>query len=352
MSAAARLALAAYVPARTRAWEDYTRLFVVGDDIGWSIDDDRARLVSTAGRLGYRVGSNAFLRFARRQAVFQHNHFNALQPRWLESSHRLGLSYFHGRPDTAGYPEFDRAYETLQQHAGRIDRVQVTHAEMRELVVGAGVPAERVFQIPIGVDLEHFSLGPARTGDDFVIGSFLKDGVGMGDGLEPKLLKGPDTFVAVVARLRESIPNLSVLLTGPARGFVRGELERLGIAHRHVLAGSRDELAQAYHAVDVCLVTSRQEGGPKSVLEAMATGVPLVTTRVGQAAELVVDEENGLLADVDDVDRLVDAVERVHRDTELRKRLRGAGRATAEAHAEERLDPLWANLLEGFVRRV
>jgi glycosyltransferase involved in cell wall biosynthesis len=283
--------------------------------------------------------------------VYQHNHFNALQPRWLESSHRLGLSYFHGRPGTPGYPEFDRAYDALRASADRIDRVQVTHDEMRELVVGAGVSPERVFKIPIGVELEHFALGAERDGSDFVVGSFLKDGVGMDEGLEPKLLKGPDTLVAVVKRLRERISGLSVLLTGPARGYVRRELERLGVPYRHVLAGSRSELARAYHAVDVCLVTSRQEGGPKSVLEAMATGVPLVSTRVGQATELVVDGENGLLADVDDVDALVAATGRVYADAELTANLRTAGRATAEAHAEERLDPLWAQLLEGFVSR-
>jgi glycosyltransferase involved in cell wall biosynthesis len=328
-----------------------SRLFVVGDRLGWSIDDDRARLVATARRLGYEVGRNALLRFARRQSVFQHNHFNALQPHWLESSHRLGLSFFHGRPGTQGYPEFDRAYETLQRNAARIDRVQVTHDEMLELVVAAGIPAERVFKIPIGVDLEHFQVGAERDGSAFVIGSFLKDGVGMDDGFEPKLLKGPDVLVAVVSRLREVIPELSVLLTGPARGYVRRELARLGVPHRHVLLSSRDELARAYQEVDVCLVTSRQEGGPKAVLEAMASGVPVVSTRVGQASELVADAENGLLADVDDVAALAAAVERVQADAGLRRRLRAAGRATAEAHAEERLDPLWAQLLEGFARR-
>ena len=325
------------------------RLFVVGDRLGWSIDDDRTRLVATAGRLGYGVGSNALLRFVRGQAVFQHNHFNVLQPRWLESSHRLGLSYFHGRPGTPGYPEFDRAYEALRAHAGRIDRVQVTHAEMEELVVDAGVPRERVFRIPIGVDLEHFPLGEREPRDELVIGSFVKDGVGMGDGLEPKLLKGPDTFVEVVARVREAVPQLEVLLTGPARGYVRQELERLGVSHRHVLARTREELGRAYRQVDVCLVTSRQEGGPKSVLEGMASGVPVVSTRVGQAAELIVDGENGLLADVDDVDALAQAVRRVHDNAALRHRLHAGGRATAEAHAEQRLDPLWARLLEGFV---
>jgi glycosyltransferase involved in cell wall biosynthesis len=329
-----------------------SRLFVVGDSLGWSIDDDRTRLEATARRLGYRVGPNPLLRVLPRQAVFQHNHFDALQPRWLESSHRLGLSYFHGRPRTPGYPEFDRAYATLRENALRVDRVQVTHEEMRELVVGAGVPAERVFKIPLGVDLEHFPFATPAPHDEFVIGSFLKDGIGMGDGLEPKLLKGPDTFVEVVSRVRDTIPQLTVLLTGPARGYVRRELERLDIRYRHIVLRSREELARAYHGADVCLVTSRQEGGPKAVLEAMATGVPLVTTRVGQAQELVVDGENGLLANVDDVDGLADAVERVYQDAELRERLRVAGRATAEAHAEERLDPLWAELLEGFAGRV
>jgi glycosyltransferase involved in cell wall biosynthesis len=327
----------------------YSRLFVVGDRLGWSIDDDRERLEATARRLGYRLGPTALLRFLRRQSVFQHNHFNALQPRWLDSSHRLGLSYFHGRPGTPGYPEFDRAYAALRANAARVDRVQVTHEEMRELVVGAGVPEERVFKIPIGIDLEHFAFAPPAGGDEFVIGSFVKDGVGMDEGVEPKLLKGPDTLVAVVARVRERIPELTVLLTGPARGFVRRELERLGVRYRHAVLRSRDELGRAYHDADVCVVTSRQEGGPKSVLEAMATGVPVVTTRVGQAAELVRDGENGLLADVDDVDALAAAVERVHDDAGLCERLRTGGRATAEAYAEERLDPLWGRLLEGFV---
>jgi glycosyltransferase involved in cell wall biosynthesis len=360
MSAATRIALAAYVPARTRAWAEHSRLFVVGDDIGWSIDDDRARLTATANRLGYEVAPSRWARFARRQSVFAHEHFGALQPRWLDSSHRLGLSYFHGRPGTSGYPEFDRAHDALQRHAGRVDRVQVTHGEMEELVLAAGVEPAKVFRIPIGIDLERFSLGDdaarraarAELGVPeaaFVVGSFQKDGVGFGAGLEPKTIKGPDVLVAVLAGLR--LPDAFVLLTGPARGYVCNELTRRGVPYRHVQLPSREDLARAYHALDAYVITSRQEGGPKGVLEAMAAGVPVVTTRVGQAPEVVDDGRNGLLADVDDVDGLVDAVRRIHEDTSLRASLRTAGRPTAEAYAEERLDPLWAELLDGFVSR-
>jgi glycosyltransferase involved in cell wall biosynthesis len=362
MTALRRLALGAYVPARTARWPEASRLFVVGDDFGWSIDDDRDRLSASAQRLGYDVAPASWARFAERQAVFHHDHFGALQPRWLESSHRLGLSYFHGRPGTPGYPEFDRAYEALKRHAARIDRVQVTHMEMHELVVAAGVDPGNVHRIPIGVDLENFPLGDeaqrvrarAELGlpqSAFVIGSVVKDGVGLGDGHEPKLVKGPDTLVTVLARLREAIPELHVLLTGPARGYVRRELESRGIQHTHAFLGARSELARAYHALDVTLVTSRQEGGPKSVLESMAAGVPLVTTRVGQAPDLLVDGENGLLADVDDVDALSEAVLRIHGDAAFAARLRDAGRLTAEQNADERLDGRWAALLEGFVQK-
>jgi glycosyltransferase involved in cell wall biosynthesis len=357
-----RLALGAYVPARTARWPKASRLFVVGDDFGWSIDDDRDRLSATARRLGYDVAPPAWARFASRQSLFHHDHFGALQPRWLESSHLLGLSYFHGRPGTPGYPEFDRAYDALKHHAGRIDRVQVTHAEMHELVLAAGVDPAKVHRIPIGVDLENFpqvdqarrTRARAKFGMPewaFVVGSFVKDGVGLGDGDQPKLVKGPDTLVAVLERLHEAIPELFVLLTGPARGYVGRELERRGVALQHTLLKTRAELGRAYHALDVSLVASRQEGGPKSLLESLAAGVPLVTTRVGQASELLVDGENGLLADVDDVDSLTAAALRIHADAELARRLRTAGRLTAEANAEERLDGRWAALLDGFVQK-
>jgi glycosyltransferase involved in cell wall biosynthesis len=105
-----------------------------------------------------------------------------------------------------------------------------------------------------------------------------------------------------------------------------------------------------YHAIDLCLVTSRDEGGPRAALEAMATGVPLVTTRVGQAADLVRHGENGWVVEVEDVEGLV--LWAVHvadaRPDELEGVLR-AGRETAEATSYEALRPRWQALLRDFV---
>ena len=358
--APAKLAARGLVRARTSRWSKHSRLFTLGDRGSWSVEEDASHLASTARRLGFEVAPPRWAPFAERQTVFHASHFEALSPRWLGSSHRLGTAYLHGRPGTAGYPEFDVSLETLRRHPDRLARIQVTHAEMEELVLSAGVDPARVFRIPIGIDIENFQPADverrveARRALDlgasaFVVGSFQKDGVGWDEGLEPKLIKGPDVLVAALEAVRARAPELVVLLTGPARGYVRNELDRIGVPYRHVFARSREELARAYHALDVYVVASRQEGGPKSVLEAMAAGVPLVTTRVGQAPELVEDEHNGLLVDVEDVKATADAVLRLRDDRAVGGAMTAAGRATAEQHAYRRLDSAWEQLLDGFV---
>ncbi len=347
---------------RTSGWPPATRLFVVGDGSGWSIDDDARQISAIASRNGYEVADPALAPYSRRQAVFLPSHFSALRPRWLGSSHRLGLAYFHGRPGTAGHPEFDETLELLRRHAGRVDRVQVTHAEMHELVLAAGVAEDRVFRIPIGIDIDRFPVADEELRDEarrllglddagFVVGSFQKDGVGWGDGLVAKPVKGPDVLVSALARVRERVPDLVVLLTGPARGYVRNELERRRVPYHHVGIDGREGLARAYHALDAYLVPSNQEGGPKSALEALATGVPLVSTRVGQVPELVVDGLDALLADVGDAEALATHVVRLRDDPGLGRALRQRGRATAEAHTYEALDASWGALLDGFVER-
>jgi glycosyltransferase involved in cell wall biosynthesis len=349
------------VAARTRSWASHSHLFAVGERTAWSVDEDARHLEATARRLGYDVAPSDWARFARDQSVFLTSHFEGLQPRWLTSSHRLATAYLHGRPGTPGYPEFDRAFETLRSAPDRFAAIQVTHAEMRDVVLEAGVDAGAVHVIPIGIDIENFDLVTPETRlaarrrfglptDAFVVGSFQKDGVGWGEGLEPKLIKGPDVLVEALRGMRRPIPELRVLLTGPARGYVRRELDAAHIPYVHALAGSRAELAAAYHAVDVCMVPARQEGGPKSVLEAMASGVPLVTTRVGQAPHLVENEVNGWLVDVEDAEALAARTIAIHAGVPDGS-VRDQARTTAERHSLQHSDPLWAKLLDGFVER-
>jgi glycosyltransferase involved in cell wall biosynthesis len=240
--------------------------------------------------------------------------------------------------------------------------VQVTHDEMEDLVLSAGVERDRVHRIPIAIAADAFPLGDDERREAaravlglpqhaFVVGSFQKDGVGFGEGLEPKLVKGPDVLVETLRLVDGQVDDLVVFLTGHARGYVRRELERHGIRHVHRFLHGRDDVVRAYHALDAYIVASRQEGGPKSILESMATGIAFVTTRCGQAPDLVVDGVNGTLADVEDAEGLAAGILAVHDDPAGAAARRDAGRRTAEENSHERLAPLWEALLDGFAER-
>ncbi|HUG64579.1 MAG TPA: glycosyltransferase family 4 protein [Gaiellaceae bacterium] len=351
----------AVVSRRTRDWARHSRLFIGQEAAEWVLAYEARQLVRTAGGLGVRLGPQEWINAVADQSVFHQSQFTLLLQDFERRGNNLGFAYFHGRPGTPGMPEFDACFDTLRRRHAEIDRVQVTNREMQELVVATGMAPEKVHRIPIGIDVTAFSLRTperreaARRAFDlpegaFVVGSFQKDGVGWGDGLEPKLIKGPDVLVDAVARAHERVPEVTVLLTGPSRGYVMAGLERAGVPYRHALLPDVDAVAQAYDAIDVCVVASRDEGGPRAVLESMATGVPLVTTRVGQAADLVRHGVDGWMVDVEDVEALAGSIVHVAgAPAEELARMQSAGRATAEESSYSALRPRWRALLDGFV---
>ena len=103
-------------------------------------------------------------------------------------------------------------------------------------------------------------------------------------------------FLATVKQLKQNA-DVFVLLTGPARGFVKRGLEAIDVPFAHHYAKSREELAKCYHALDIYLVTSREEGGPMALMESMSSHVPVVSTRVGMAPDLIRDGVTGALVD-------------------------------------------------------
>jgi glycosyltransferase involved in cell wall biosynthesis len=351
----------AAIGARTRAWAPQSRLFVAGDGQEWAIADDARQIGLVANSLGVRVGPGSWVACVRNQSVFHASQFGLFGSGWRRDGNRIGVAYLHGWPGTPRMPEFDICYEELRARHLEIDRVQVSCLAMEELVLGSGIDSQKVFRIPIGIDLRHFA--PPRPDarraarraagvpeSAFVVGSFQKDGVGWGEGLEPKLIKGPDVLLDALERFRAQEPGLFVLLTAPARGYVKSGLERLGIPYHHATAPDRAGLARLYQVLDAYLVPSRDEGGPKAVLESMASGVPVVSTRVGQAADLIVHGENGYLADVEDAERLADLLRHISTAPQVgRAALVESGRETAERNSYEALRPRWAELLSGFV---
>jgi len=165
----------------------------------------------------------------------------------------------------------------------------------------------------------------------YCVGSFQKDGVGWDEGMHPKWVKGPDTFLRVISRLRQDC-ELCVLLTGPARGYIKAGLERLQVPYRHVNLKTYWEIPRYYWALDLYIIASRDEGGPMALMETMASGVPLVSTRVGMCVDFIQDGINGFLAEVEDAEGLTENAVRVLENDKLRQSVTNNALSLARDH--------------------
>jgi glycosyltransferase involved in cell wall biosynthesis len=128
-------------------------------------------------------------------------------------------------------------------------------------------------------------------------------------------------FLDTVARAARSRPRIVALIAGD--GELRAELERyaaeLGIANRVRFLGWRRDLATIYGATDVFLLTSRNEGTPVALIEAMATGVTGVSTDVGGVKDVIDSGEVGGRVPGNNAEALAAAVVRYLADPGLRR---------------------------------
>ena len=121
--------------------------------------------------------------------------------------------------------------------------------------------------------------------DAYLVGSFQKDTEGK-TGL-PKMSKGPDIFINIVKDMHEKNNNVEVVLTGLRREYILTQLELLGIKYHYFNMVSLSEINELYNCLNLYLVSSRCEGGPRAIVEAGLTKTPIISTDVGIASELM-----------------------------------------------------------------
>jgi colanic acid/amylovoran biosynthesis glycosyltransferase len=143
--------------------------------------------------------------------------------------------------------------------------------------------------------------------------------------------KGHGVLLEAVARVAgEGVPvHVTLVGDGPRRAELERRAESLGIRHRVTFSGAvgQDELPGYFAAADVFCLASFAEGLPVVLMEAMATGTPVVTTAVMGIPELVVNGEHGLVVRPGRPDLIASAIRRLAADAELRQRLGQAARA-------------------------
>jgi glycosyltransferase involved in cell wall biosynthesis len=173
-------------------------------------------------------------------------------------------------------------------------------------------PSERFTVIPLGFDLRPFAEADQHRGalrrelgikaDERLVGIIGR--------MVP--VKDHRTFVAAAARLAKRFANLRFVFVGGGEleEQVRSDLVAQGIASRAHLLGWRRQLERIYPDLDVVALSSLNEGTPVTLVEGMASGIPVAATRVGGVADVLQGGRRGELSPPKDPERLADAIER------------------------------------------
>jgi glycosyltransferase involved in cell wall biosynthesis len=159
-----------------------------------------------------------------------------------------------------------------------------------------------------------------------------------------RLVPDKDHSVAVSAMAR--LPNavLAIVGSGPDEARLRSHALAEGVSDRVIFAGPRSDAWSLMGAADAVVLTSRAEGMPLTVLEALAIGAPLIATSVRGVSGLVSDGETAILVPPDDEAALASGVSRVLTDKDLARRLRAAGKQLARTFDESSMTAAYLEL--------
>ena len=318
-------------------------------DIGTNITKNLKNINSTVTITHFGI-KNSIIHYGSVNTFLSKNRINL-----PHKSNKIIVTWFHIFPG-------DKRINLIPRAIKYVDIWHTSCNLTKNKLIKLGVPEGKIEVIPLGVDLNYFSppsdkeKKELRTelnipDDRIIIGSFQKDGEGWGEGLNPKLIKGPDVFCNVVEELSKKY-DIFVVLTGPARGYVKKRLENANIPYIHKYLDNPNEVAKYYKVINLYLVTSREEGGPKAILESLASGVPLITTKVGMAPDIIKDGENGMMCDIEDIKCLINKSEEIINNSTLRNYLVNNGLKTIQDYdwkniANKYYEKIYKNLLGG-----
>lgn len=222
-----------------------------------------------------------------------------LAARWAGVPVVASALHSTGWPDNVG--RMNRALAPLTDAF-----IAVASEHGRYLVQEERFPADKVHVIPNGVDTDCFQWSATRRARAREQLGFDADTpvCGIVAALRPE--KNHELFLQTAARVRSELPKARFVIIGDGeqREKLQQLTQQLGLADNVQFLGSRSDVPDILPALDVFALTSHNEANPVSILEAMASGVPVVSTRVGSVAESVTDGVTGYLADAGDVKAL------------------------------------------------
>lgn len=258
---------------------------------------------------------------------------------------------FHGHVLEGYFPPWlqKTAISMERRLARRTDVLVAVSDEIKLQLLDLGVGTASQYEvIPLGFDLSSFLCVAGRSGrlrPRFGIGEEVPL-IGVLGRLAP--IKDHATLFEAVA-LIDGV-HLAILGDGELRDDLVQRASTLGIADRVHFAGWRLDVAECIADLDIVALTSRNEGSPVSLIEALACARPVVATDVGGVRSVVVEGKTGFLCAAGDVAGIRGRLQTLITDPELRQRMGAEGRKSVSARYDQgRLIEDIASLYEGLV---
>lgn len=255
---------------------------------------------------------------------------------------------FHDQSSPAQY----QAYFTIEKLSALItDLILVQSYEDWKTAQESGLcSAEKVLYLGNGVDIERFSRASLIEEHQ----SALRQALGIPPqanlivGTIGRLTrkKGSGYLIEAAAQLLPKFPGLHILVIGgqlssdpePFQEQLLERIHQLGIEQHVTLTGYRNDIPELLGLLDIfTLPTFTHEGLPRSILEAMAMGLPVVTTNIRGCREAVIDNYTGLIVPPQDAQALTNALNKLLEDAQLRQKFGTASRQRVEAEYDERM---------------
>lgn len=230
----------------------------------------------------------------------------------------------------------------------RFDRVAAVSETVAETLQRWGVRDVR--HVPNGVPLARFQVAAPALRQELRTGYSLL--VGFAGRLSPE--KGGDVLLRAAQRVIAARPDTAFVFVGegPCDSAWRKLASVLGIADHVMFVGRRDDMPGVYASLDLLVLPSLQEAMPICLLEALAAELPVVATRVGSVAQIVIPGETGMLVEPGDPAALAAAIVQSLNDRSGARRMAERGRRHVEQYYSDKvmatayLD-LYSQALEG-----
>ena len=219
----------------------------------------------------------------------------------------------------------------------RCSAITVTGTKSKNYLIQNGINRKKIFIIVCPIDIEYFKVIPSvkKKYDIISIGR-----------LSPE--KELFNLLKIVSILKNSMPNIKVGIAGngPERKKIEMEISRLHLESNVDMLGYINDTADCFNSGRIFVLTSSSEGLPRTILQAMACGLPCVSSDVGDISDIITNGINGyLIEDYKDIENYVKVIHELLFSPNNTKLGRRARESIEKYHSYESTSLLWDNIL-------